>query len=99
MANAPYVPTDAIALMPPWKPGSTNPRVALDGGGDGLRLVRRVVAEAPRWLATGGHLLVESSRAQAPTVVAECGVAGLSARVMTSAERDATVVVATAHSR
>jgi release factor glutamine methyltransferase len=35
------------------------PRVALTPGGDGLRVVRRLVAEAPAFLKPGGHLLSE----------------------------------------
>ena len=41
VANAPYVPTDAIALMPP-EARDHEPRVALDGGPDGLDVQRRV---------------------------------------------------------
>ena len=45
VANAPYVPTDAIATMPP-EARDHEPRVALDGGGDGLDVQRRIIAEA-----------------------------------------------------
>ena len=38
-------------------------RVALDGGPDGLDVQRRVIAEAPGWLAPGGRLLVETEPA------------------------------------
>ncbi|MDT7748309.1 MAG: release factor glutamine methyltransferase, partial [Pseudonocardiales bacterium] len=54
VANAPYVPTEAIGLMPP-EARVHEPRVALDGGSDGLDVQRRVTAEAPRWLASGGY--------------------------------------------
>ena len=47
-ANAPYVPTAEIALMPP-EARDHEPPVALDGGADGLDVARRVVAAA--WLA------------------------------------------------
>jgi release factor glutamine methyltransferase len=60
VANAPYVPTDAVGLMPP-EARLHEPLVALDGGADGLDVLRRVIAGAPEWLAPGGHLLVESS--------------------------------------
>ena len=53
VANAPYVPTDAIALMPP-EARDHEPAVALDGGVDGLDVQRRVAAAAPGWLAPGG---------------------------------------------
>jgi release factor glutamine methyltransferase len=35
------------------------PRAALDGGEDGLTVIRRLVEDAPRWLAPGGLLLLE----------------------------------------
>lgn len=92
VANAPYVPTEAIALMP-REARDHEPRVALDGGPDGLDVVRRVVAAAPRWLAAGGHLLVEASEGQAPEVVRLVAGAGLAPRVVRSEELDATVVV------
>ncbi len=50
--NAPYVPTGAIATMPPEARDHEH-RVALDGGADGLAVVRRVMAVAPEWLAPG----------------------------------------------
>ena len=92
VANAPYVPTDAIRLMPP-EARDHEPRVALDGGTDGLDVQRRVISAAPRWLAPGGHLLIETSRRQAPRTAAAVRAAGLVPRVVTSDELDATVVV------
>ena len=50
MANVPYVPTDAIALMPP-EARDHETRATLDGGADGLEVMRRVAAGAPAWLA------------------------------------------------
>ena len=64
VANAPYVPADAVALMPP-EARLYEARVALDGGVDGLDVLRRVAAGAAEWLAPGGRLLVETSEAQA----------------------------------
>jgi release factor glutamine methyltransferase len=64
-------------------------RIALDGGDDGLDVQRRVVAEAPGWLAPGGRLLVESSERQAPTSAALMAAAALDAEV------DGTVVIGT----
>jgi release factor glutamine methyltransferase len=63
VANAPYVPTEAIALMP-REARDHEHRVALDGGPDGLTIQRRVIAEAPAWLRPGGHVLVETGRSQ-----------------------------------
>lgn len=93
-ANAPYVPTDAVASMPP-EARLHEPRTALDGGADGLDVARRVVAAAPRWLSAGGHVLVETGRDQAATLVAAVEAAGLTARVSHDEDRAATVVVGT----
>jgi len=92
VANAPYVPTEAIAMMPP-EARLHEPRVALDGGADGLDVLRRVAAEAPVWLAQGGHLLFETSQRQAPQAVDIVAGCGLIARVASSEELNATVVI------
>ncbi|GAA1710788.1 hypothetical protein GCM10009809_03950 [Isoptericola hypogeus] len=100
LCNAPYVPTDAIATMPP-EAREHEPAVALDGGGDGLDVVRRVVDAAPAWLAPGGSLLFEVGTGQVARATALVGRAGLAPRVVTDADPDAddatggTVVVAT----
>jgi len=57
-AVAPYVPTGALCLLPP-DTLRYEPRSALDGGSDGLDVVRRVVARAGDVLRPGGWLLVE----------------------------------------
>jgi release factor glutamine methyltransferase len=54
-----------------------------------------VVAEAPRWLATGGSLLFETSEDQAVAALETVAAAGLVARVVTDDDRGATVVVGT----
>jgi release factor glutamine methyltransferase len=92
VANAPYVPTDDIALMPP-EARDHEPRTALDGGGDGLDVLRRVVAGAPRWLAPGGTVLVESSTRQAPVVTAAMTAAGLRAAAVHDDETGGTAVI------
>jgi release factor glutamine methyltransferase len=94
LANAPYVPTEAIGLLPA-EARVHEPRAALDGGPDGLDVVRRVAAGAARWLAPEGHLLVETSGRQAPHALETVTAAGLVARVVHSSELDATVVVGT----
>jgi release factor glutamine methyltransferase len=94
VANAPYVPTDAIALMPP-EARDHEPQVALDGGPDGLDVQRRVITAAPRWLVPGGSLLIETSERQAPSTAAAMADAGLAPRVEQSDELDATAVVGT----
>ncbi|MDN3359834.1 putative protein N(5)-glutamine methyltransferase [Actinomadura sp. DC4] len=91
-ANVPYVPTDEVALLPA-EARVHEARVALDGGGDGLDVLRRVAAGAGRWLAPGGHLLVETSERQAPHAVAAFADGGLVPRVVVSEELYATVVI------
>jgi release factor glutamine methyltransferase len=90
VANAPYVPTGEIVLMPS-DARRHEPRVAHDGGEDGLDIVRRVAAAAPAWLAPGGHLLVETSAGQAPRAVAAFASHGLAPHV--AAADEATVVI------
>ncbi|MCQ8770867.1 putative protein N(5)-glutamine methyltransferase [Streptomyces telluris] len=94
VANAPYVPTDAIALLP-TEARDHEARVALDGGSDGLDVQRRVAAAAASWLAPGGHLLVETSERQASRTVETFVGSGLLTRVVECDELDATVVVGT----
>jgi release factor glutamine methyltransferase len=93
VANAPYVPTDEIAQMPS-EARDHEPRTALDGGPDGVDLHRRIAAAAPRWLAPGGHLLIETSVRQAGSTAAACEGQGLAVRVVHDDEVDGTVVVA-----
>lgn len=93
VANAPYVPTGEIAFMPP-EARLHEPKVALDGGGDGLGVVRRILAEASRWIAPDGVFLVETSRRQVPVVVELAARAGLAPHVVTSEELDGIAVVA-----
>ncbi|HWU45287.1 MAG TPA: putative protein N(5)-glutamine methyltransferase [Humibacter sp.] len=93
-ANAPYVPTAEVAMMPS-EARDHEARAALDGGGDGLEVQRRVIEQAPRWLSSGGSLIVESSRAQAPTSAAIMRDHGLSARIVEDDELEATVIIGT----
>ncbi|MGY2004714.1 putative protein N(5)-glutamine methyltransferase [Blastococcus sp. SYSU DS1024] len=93
-ANVPYVPTGALGLLPP-EARDHEPRVALDGGADGLALARRVAAGAPEWLAPGGALLFECGEGQVAAALDLVAAAGLSARLVTDDDRGATVVVGT----
>jgi release factor glutamine methyltransferase len=92
VANAPYVPTDAIALMPP-EARDHEPLIALDGGRDGVDVQRRLIAAAPEWLAPGGMLLVETSREQAPLTAAALEASGFETRVEVDDDLEATVAV------
>ncbi|MFF9790611.1 putative protein N(5)-glutamine methyltransferase [Streptomyces bacillaris] len=98
LANVPYVPSADVELLPA-EARVHEPRVALDGGGDGLDVMRRVAADAPRWLAPGGSLLVEASERQRDAAVEVLRGAGLSARVVVCEELYATVVIGTAGTR
>jgi release factor glutamine methyltransferase len=94
VANAPYVPTDAIGLMPP-EARLHEARVALDGGADGLDVQRRVTSAAPQWLAPGGFLVIETSEQQAARTAEAFAQHGLLARVARCDELSATVVIGT----
>jgi release factor glutamine methyltransferase len=94
-ANVPYVPSDEVRLLPA-EARVHEPRVTLDGGPDGLDVLRRVAAGAPDWLMPGGHLLIETSEGQAPRAVSAFTASGLRTRVESSADLNATVVIGTA---
>jgi release factor glutamine methyltransferase len=94
LANVPYVPTPDLALLPP-EARDHEPRTALDGGADGLDVLRRVAAGAPAWLAPGGCLLSEVSEEQAAAATRIVAAAGLRPEVVSSEDDGATVVVGT----
>lgn len=74
-AVAPYVPTGALALLPA-DVRRYEPSAALDGGDDGLDVVRRVVVAAGRLLRLGGWLLVEVGGDQDVALAPDLGDAG-----------------------
>ncbi|MGW2817799.1 putative protein N(5)-glutamine methyltransferase [Streptomyces sp. NPDC001415] len=90
-ANVPYVPSGEVGLLPP-EARDHEPLVALDGGSDGLDVMRRVALAAPDWLAPGGTLLAETSERQVPGALAAMSAGGLRARLVTSDELYANVV-------
>ena len=91
ICNAPYVPTTEIAFMPA-EAREHEALMALDGGGDGLAVLRRAAASAGEWLAPGGVVLVETSERQAPAMAAVMTAAGLGAGVHADDVSGATVV-------
>jgi len=91
-ANVPYVPSAEIGFLPP-EARAHEPRAALDGGADGLDVLRRVVAGAAGWLAPGGHLLSETSERQATLAESVVTAGGLTAYVARSPDLDATVII------
>jgi release factor glutamine methyltransferase len=94
VANAPYVPSDSIALMS-REARIHEPRVALDGGPHGIDVQRAVTAGAPRWLAPGGALIIETSDQQAPQTAEFFTRNGLIPRIVSDDELGATVVIGT----
>jgi release factor glutamine methyltransferase len=67
VANPPYIPTPELASLDP-DVRDFEPRLALDGGADGLDVLRRVVAGAGDWLVPGGVLAVEVGAGEAASV-------------------------------
>ncbi|MBF6556721.1 MAG: peptide chain release factor N(5)-glutamine methyltransferase [Acidimicrobiales bacterium] len=88
IAVLPYVPTNEIAYLP-RDVRAFEPTPALDGGGDGLEVVRRAVTESRRWLRSGGHLLVEvgGDQPEAMVPILEGAQFG-SVRIITDADGD-----------
>lgn len=81
VANPPYVPSGELPRLS--REVQREPRVALDGGPDGLALLRRIAAEAPAHLVPGGTLVVEmheSHEAALPRLCLEAGMASAEAR-------------------
>jgi release factor glutamine methyltransferase len=74
-AVAPYVPTRELAFLP-RDVQAYEPASALDGGSDGLDLVRRIVHDASGWLAPGGVLLLEIGGDQAVVLAPLLATAG-----------------------
>jgi len=96
VVNPPYVPTTEIPLLPS-EAREHEPLVTLDGGGDGLDVLRRIARSAPRWLAPGGCLLAEISVRQGGRAMAAIADAGMTARLLSDPELDATVVAGSPH--
>lgn len=92
VANAPYVPSAEMRLLPA-EARLHEPIAALDGGVDGLAVLRRVAALAPRWLAARGHLLTETSEAQAPKLADTMREHGMKTRTVHCERLGATVVI------
>jgi release factor glutamine methyltransferase len=94
IANVPYVPSEAISLMP-REARNYEPRLTLDGGRDGLEVLRRLAAEATSWLAPAGHLLIEVHESQIEHATAAFRGGGLAAETITCVELDTTIIVGT----
>lgn len=79
-AVPPYVPEGELAHMP-REARDHEPRAALLGGPDGLAVVRRLLRDAPPYLAAGGELLLEMHRDQVPLAAAEAREMGAYRRI------------------
>lgn len=95
VANVPYVPTAELPYLPA-EARDHERTVSLDGGADGLDVLRRVAGDARSWLRSGGHLLIETSERQAAAAVQALEANGLQSRTATDDEYGATVVIGTA---
>ena len=81
VSNPPYVPRGELDTLAPEI--HREPRLAIDGGPDGLAISRRIVAQAPVWLRPGGALVLEMHESHLdalPALCLDCGFARAEAR-------------------
>jgi len=76
LSNPPYIPTAEIPSLPPEV--RMEPALALDGGDDGLDVIRKIVSRAPEFLCPGGSLLLEADPRQMKDIAALYKEAGFS---------------------
>ena len=69
VSNPPYIPTGDIADLAPEV--RREPAVALDGGPDGMQVIRRLIVQAPACLRPGGQLLIEIGPEQLDAVISD----------------------------
>lgn len=65
ISNPPYIPTDKLRTLPIF---GHEPVLALDGGDDGLAIMRRILDQAPEHLASDGLILIEIEASQGSAV-------------------------------
>lgn len=78
VANLPYIPTNTLYKIPVY---GREPTLALDGGSDGLVLIRRILTEAPDRLISGGLFLMEIEASEGPAVLSLASGAFPKARI------------------
>jgi release factor glutamine methyltransferase len=78
LANLPYIPTSTLHKLPIYR---REPTLALDGGSDGLALIRRILTKAPDRLTSGGLLLMEIEASEGPVVLSLASAAFPKARI------------------
>jgi release factor glutamine methyltransferase len=69
ISNPPYIPSHEIEHLP-LEIKDHEPLVALDGGPDGLALIRGILKQGPKWLCDGGVLIIEIGQKQRPLIEA-----------------------------
>ncbi len=94
VANVPYVPSADLRTLP-REAREHEPRRALDGGSDGLRILARLSASATSWLAPGGSLLAECSDAQAAAAAEILSTDGLAPGIARESELGTCVISGT----
>lgn len=77
ISNPPYISSNEIATLQP-EVRDYEPRLALDGGGDGLTAFRRIITDAKRVLKPNGWLAMEAAQGQTATVAQLLQEAGYS---------------------
>lgn len=90
---APYVPTAEIDLLP-HEARDFEPLVALDGGADGLEVLRRAIGQAREWLAPSGALVAEIAEDQAPSIRSFAQEQGFAAAASTDDDGATVAVIA-----
>ena len=93
VANAPYVPSSRIALMPA-EARDHEPVLALDGGADGLAIHRRMAGAAGRWMTPTGRFVTEIGEPQIDAALTLYSSAGFDVTISRDDERDATALIA-----
>lgn len=68
VSNPPYIPTSEISFLPE-EIRNYEPKIAFDGGHDGLEIIRRIARDAHSYLEDGGFLILEIGDGQASSVL------------------------------
>lgn len=80
VANVPHVPGGEMAFMP-YEAREHEPEATRNGGSDGLDIARRVIDDAPAWLAPGGSLLLEADARQTDALGSAFSAHGFDVRI------------------
>ena len=67
ISNPPYIPTDVIKTLSPEV--QSEPHIALDGGKDGLKIIKKIIDAAPAFLKEGGLVALETGYGQSEKVL------------------------------